>query len=236
MRRVSVIAGTALTALIAACDPMGGFSGISGTNGTGQQRCGWLFDPRPCVALEIYPSALNILNGDTVYLTTLSDSGFARSTWTMTGSAAAFVGAGGELSNEITVPDAAALLKAVNAGRAEIRVQSAGSAHSATRTVTVADSSELLTLALAFSWYQSDTIKVGSQFFVLWELRDASGTVFRARPTSWSSSDALVASMEREPCAGVGCGAPFRANAAGTVDVIASFLGLRDTLRITVVP
>lgn len=229
MRGRALCIATSLVVSLQACDPLGGLN-LGGWPDIG---CGIGLGPRPCVAIDIMPENLNVLRGDSVVLTTFSDSGFGAATWTLTGDAASFVLPGGALVKSIGQSLTVATMKAVTTGSAVVEVQSVNSPYSASRDVHVADSSAVTTLRLD-PLSTPDTVKVGAQFSLYWLLRDVDHRTYLARPTLWTVSDSDVLSFAGRNCPL--CAEKFVAREAGSVDVIGQFLGLRDTLRFTVVP
>ena len=187
----------------------------------------------PCVALEVYPRTGEfgsvLLRGDTLRMSTSSDSGYAAPvTWSLVGDAAVAVAASEREENGLLGRYASILVKGVQPGSAIVTASHNNAAHTASTTLTVADSSIITRIVL--SAYPT-TVKVGTDLYVSARMEDATGKQYRAQPEQWSTSDTTVARIQ----AG-NYGRFIRGRSPGTVDVIASFLTLRGTLRITVIP
>jgi hypothetical protein len=83
-------------------------------------------------------------------------------------------------------------------------------------------------------------VRVGDSVWVNAVLRDATGQDYAGRPESWTVSDTSIALMRVstiQPMVGVSAQRRWiRAKAPGAVDVTAAFLGVQQTIRITVLP
>jgi hypothetical protein len=216
------------------------------TSRPGYCRIG-LGDEHPCVELELYPrvgapgSAL--LKGDTLRISTYSELGYATPvTWSITGEAATTV-MGSEREETLFLGFASILVKGLQLGSATVTASHANPARTASSTITVVDSS-IITQIVLWSSHEgtppilTTNVRVGDSLSVRVTLMDAAGLGYTAQPELWSTTDTTVASIARHQTAPP---ASFvqtyaRARSPGTVDVIASFLTVRGTLRITVVP
>lgn len=199
----------------------------------------------PCVALEVSPPTGTLLKGDTLRLSANSDSGYATPvTWSITGNTATVV-MGSE--REETTPFlgvrfASVLVKGLQLGNATVRASHANPARTASSIITVVDSSIIVRIVLS-SYHDGSppvsttTVSVGDSLHVVVTLMDADGMEYRAQPELWSTTDPTVASIAQHQTTPTSFVQTFaRARSPGTVDVIASFLTVRGTLRITVVP
>lgn len=187
----------------------------------------------PCVGLEVSPRTgaygSAVLKGDTLRMYTSSDSGYAAPvTWSITGEAATLV-TGSEREETGFLRSASILVKGLLLGSATVTASHANPARTASSTITVVDSS-IITQIVVVSMNPAN-VKVGASLYVSARLKDATGVEYRAYPDLWSTSDTTVATIQPS-----NYGAYVRGRSAGAVDVIASFLTVRGTLRITVVP
>lgn len=198
-------------------------------------QCGFWGDTHPCVDLAIDPSPANILQGDTLRLHVWSDkSPFAptMATWTVSGAAAAFV-EGEATVKDVTTATSDVLVKGLTSGYGLVEARSTSGGYWAQRTVIVADSAALTSLQIIEPPLSSLSVKVGNYFPLFAELKDAAGSKYPAGVT-WSTSDAGVVAGVKGVLTGLRSAG--RANAVGSADVIVSFRGLRDTVRINVIP
>lgn len=188
--------------------------------------------------LHVRPdSGSNVLRGDTIRVWSWSGDGSALATWTVEGGAFAFV-SDDALATEVTTPTDRVIVRALALGQGTI-VATKGTLEAST-VLNIADSSVITTLdagTLPFAPF-----KVGEERTLEPVLRDASFKKYVTRPV-WSSSDSLTVNFDHrfitacffcDPAPG--SVTYVRALRTGTVQLIASFLTLRDTLEITVVP
>jgi len=221
-------AGVGLITLLAGCELGLGLDGL-------EFSCGFMGEGPGCstpAGLALEPYGANVLKGETLTVVTRSDSGHARSDWTVSGPAAFVVN--GALTSTVT-STISVRLHAVGVGQSTIEAQSTNSAHRATGIFTVADSSVIA--SVSFWQFTSDSVRYpgGSQVPILCTFHDARQFAYFARPTSWTSSDTSVATIVQDPntrnCAGV-----LRTRKAGQTQIVAHFLGVSGTLRVYVTP
>jgi hypothetical protein len=140
-------AATLLSLFATACSMDFGLSGWSGV--TGPAVCGiGLFGEgphHPCVGLALYPgTGVVLLKGETLRMSTSSDSGYAAPvTWSITGAAVTAV-VGSEREEPETLGggrSASILVKGLQLGSATVTASHANPARTASSTITVVDSS-----------------------------------------------------------------------------------------------
>jgi hypothetical protein len=204
-----------------------------------------------CVGLVVEAAAApRMLKGDTVRVYARSDSGLASAiVWEVEGA--------GEMVSQSQVPwpvlygtaGQSILVRSLTPGTVEVRATHPRP-RTAKLTMGVADSSVISGIKLssfaAPKWVgdpelvAKTAVRVGDSVWVNAVLRDATGQDYAGRPESWTVSDTSLAVMRVstiQPIVGLSTQRHWiRARAPGGVDVIASFLGVQQTIRITVLP
>jgi hypothetical protein len=204
-----------------------------------------------CVGLVVEAAvAPRMLKGDTLRVYTRSDSGLsALVAWEVEGA--------GEMvsQSQIAWPvpygseGRSILVRGLMPGNVEVRATHP-LPRTATLTLGVADSSVISGIKLSSfaspkwlgdpDFVASTSMRVGDSVWVNAVLRDQSGQDYAGRPENWTISDTTVAVMRVNtvhPFAGPPVQRRWiRARAAGVVDVVATFLSVQQTIRITVVP
>lgn len=220
--RARLLPIAALATLVGCFEPMGPGS-------FGPEGCGFFFDTHPCVDLAITPANSRIVSGDTVRFWTVSDRNLGNVAWTIAGEA-------GVLSDTVSMEQALAypkfgvLVKALAPGSSVLTAKSAAYVHST--TVTVADSSAITRMAVYSS--KSET-QVGHYVLLSAFMQDAQYATYHTSPR-WTSTDPLVISFDNPENQRDDQTLWVRAKSVGTTLLIASYLELRDTVSITVVP
>lgn len=204
-----------------------------------------------CVGLVVEAAtAPRMLKGDTVRVYTRSDSGLASAVvWEVQGAGEivpqsqtawpVLYGAAGQ----------SILIRGLTPGTAQVKAT-----HPRPRTAQlsmgVADSNVIAGMKLSSyaspKWVgdpelvAKTAVRVGDSVWVDAVLRDAAGQDYAGRPEGWTISDTSIALMRVstiQPLVGVSTQRRWiRARAPGAVDVTASFLGVQQTIRITVMP
>jgi len=237
-RVLVAVQASALALALAACDWGAGLEGLGDPT-----KCGTLFDQRNCVALAVESGGAAVLAGDTIRLFSMSDSDYAASvTWEVSESGALVPNSEMEYVPIFYRTGRSILMRGIKPGDATVTVTGADGHHRATTHVPVVDSSAITTLEFfAVSVKQNaytatTTVAVGDSLWVDATPLDAQGRQYTAHPDSLWSSDTTIAKLVSHPAFGR---QPARTwlvgRAPGSVDVVAAFLDVRDTVRITVV-
>lgn len=203
---------------------------------------GILFETRACIALILIPAGPSaILTGDTIRLTTMSDSGYGSVKWSISSASMEFVTATG-LAASVQTPVSTVLVRGTAPGSATVTATHASPVRTVSSTIAVADSSAITQMVFSnFTTPTSWTVKAGDSLPVFTSLRAADATAYRGSPDSWSTTDATRATVRVHSCQiGAFCSdgraAYIIGRAPGTVDIIAGFGGLRGTINVTVTP
>jgi hypothetical protein len=244
-RRALLRVSAALAAIVsAACTPI--LDDFDWDNMT----IGPICSSSPCVGLVVETAIPRMLKGDTVRVYTRSDSGL--------GSAVAWEvsGAGEKVSQSQTAwpvlfgtAGQSILVRGLQVGTAD--VQATHVSHRTAKTsLAVADSSVIASIALSsfaaprysgqVDKVASTSMRVGDSLWFEGTLRDGSGQDYPGRPEGWAVSDTAIARTSLQPYTPV-LALPIQrawvhAKAAGSLDVTATFLEVRQTIRITIVP
>lgn len=226
------LATTALHGIIAVVTLSGCSNGFgrdwsSGTGPGTVQRCEFRFSNASCEHLAVSPFNANVLLGDTIPVSSRSDDESPLATWTVQGDAVAFI-SGDTLASAVMAHTNRVTVKTVRLGLSTIVAKS--STREARTAFTVADSSIIVTLEAGPG--PEIPVRTGASWPLTPRLRDVEGRYYTAQPT-WSSSDTLIVDFVRSSNSAL---TYARARKAGTVLLIASFLALRDTLGLTVMP
>ena len=203
-----------------------------------------LLDCTGVVPYQVAPPVERILVGDTVtfYSYTCPTAALlcgadanAASTWTIDGSTA--VATAPPPSTSATVADAKVLVRGVSPGTARVIGKSRSNAWVDTSLVIVADSSVITTIDMRNATPYLDTLRLGVNRSLIALLKDASGNVYHAWPTEWSSSDTSVLAIGGivAPLGGLGQRMAIP-RSAGTVEVRTRFRDVTASVRLTVVP
>jgi hypothetical protein len=228
---------TALAATLAAC-------GAGGIDGLGDPtKCGMTFDQRNCVALAVESGGAAVLEGDTIRLFSMSDSDYAASvTWEVSESGAIVPNSEMEYVPIFYRTGRSILMRGIEPGDATVTVIGADGHHRATTHVPVVDSSTITSLEFFVvsvkqnAYTATTTVAVGDSLWVDATPLDAQGRRYAAHPDSLWSSDTAIAKLVSHPALGPLPAATWLVGrAAGSVNVVAAFLEVRDTVRITVV-
>jgi hypothetical protein len=187
--------------------------------------CEWRFSDASCQHLIVYPYNTNVLIGDTIRVWSESDDESRMATWSIEGDALAFV-AGDTLASAVTFYTDRVLVTTLKLGESVIVARS--KTREARTLLNVADSSVIKTLEVLGP---DRPVGVGATWGLITILKDAAGKLYSTDPV-WTSSDLSVVEVVTSST-----GRPqARVRKAGNARLIASFLTLRDTLDITVVP
>ena len=196
--------------------------------------CGFMGEScLPAVGLELEPSFAWLLKGDTVLGRARSDSGHGVADWTISG-AARFIEQAA-LTDRVGASETVRM-KLIDVGTTTIQAKSTNSSHLATSTYNVADSSAITAVSFwQLAGVDSMAVPKSYQFWIFCAVRDAATHAFFARPTSWSSSDSSVATIEQDVSTR-GCAGIIRTKAAGMARLTARFLGVSTAVRVYVSP
>jgi hypothetical protein len=209
-------------------------------------ECGGFLDPHSCFALQVRAMVPGLIKGDTLRVYALSDSGFAKSvTWSTT--SAVEIVPGSEMDLPMLVGDdgRGVLVRGLAVGTSSVTATHS-SGRTASLPIEIADSSRIArivlesfhSLVIGRAAAQTTTMKVGDSLRVSADLFDSAERLYYAQPERWTTSDTTMATVVFHPTTtpGVRAGVWVRGLKAGTVDVIASFLGTTGTVRIVVGP
>lgn len=175
---------------------------------------------------------VRVVCGDTIRVLSFSDRSIdAAATWSVTGGAIRFTANDGSLLEAIGAPTTTVLVRAIEAGVAQVTAR-AGT-HSATPRFTVTDSSAITSVQI---FAGSNQLSVGFSPPVFTYLRDAAQRNYDTFPMFTVSDTSRVRLERRVDYALYGVHYVAVGTAPGNVRIIASFLNLSDTLDLTVIP
>lgn len=178
---------------------------------------------------EVLPGNVNLLTGDSIRLFIFSTKGNGLATWTASANAVAFETASGPVQ-AVSDPVAAVTVKAKAAGFANVEARAVDPAHMSQVSVIVADSSAIARIEF-MQGVDTLHLKVGQRWRLSGTLFDSAGTAFRGQPSTWTSGDPQVLAIS------IGTSEiDILGQSIGTTALTASFLDVRRTKRVVVVP
>jgi hypothetical protein len=195
------------------------------------QCAGFYWDgPHDCTALSLSPASgtfgSRIFKGDTLRLSTFSDSGFSSPvTWSVAGTAITLLS---DTTYPYSFSGAAAVVRADRAGTDSVTATHQNPLRVATTTLTVFDSS--VVELVDFKVFGS--IKAGQAYYLTVRLMDGSGVVYKGRPDRWTSSDSSVAVVNL-PLSTSPYILTFK---AGTATITGWFAAAHNSVQVTVTP
>jgi hypothetical protein len=235
-RVLVAVQASALALALAACDWGAGLEGLGDPT-----KCGTLFDQRNCVGLAVESSAEAVLTGDTVRLVTLSDSGYSASvTWQVSESGAFVEESERDYTPTFYSPGRSILLRGIEPGNATITVTGGDGHHTATTVIPVVDSGaitrlDLRVVSLADPSTATTTMQVGETLLPSAVPMDSQGRRYAARPDSLRTADTTIATVVTWPASGTRpAQVRLVGRKSGSVYLVAYFLAVRDSVRITV--
>jgi len=192
------------------------------------------------IDFAVFPEQQNFLRGDSLELITFSTKGVNDAMWSSSGAAIALVRPDGSLDSTIASAQQRVWVKGIGAGTGTVRANAVGGSAQFTDSsaVFVADSSAISEmLAYGLAPPPASPPKVGVAFFVDVVLLDTDRRSYRAMPTGWSVSDTAIVRVtpptylqDRTSRYSV------MPKHAGNTTLTFSFLDVRKTVEITVVP
>jgi hypothetical protein len=223
-------------------------AGAAGCRGEPPAPLDWC-DPATCYDMTLSQPFAGPLLGDTVRVQVVSGFGINdQVTWSSTPGVEIVPGSEMWRAGTNTYLGTYAhtiLVRGLVVGPATITATHDNPHVTASITTQVVDSSVIthLSLASSSSWpgqvgyaLFTSTVRVGDSLYVTGGApTDAQNRTYHAVPDNWTSADTAIAFLFRPTFAGPG-GIGVRAKAPGTARIVAWFAGVRDTLRITVVP